>query len=45
MIRCTDKKFPQIAAYVDGLLLCWYFIMFTPELKNDIADDEVNNKC
>jgi hypothetical protein len=31
---------------VDGLLLCWHFIMSSPEPKpNKIADDEVNNKC
>jgi hypothetical protein len=29
-----------------GLLLCWHFIIVSPEPKPDkIADDEVNNKC
>jgi len=30
---------------VNGLLLCWYFIIVSPELKpNKIADVEVKNK-
>jgi hypothetical protein len=29
-----------------GLLLCWDFITVSRQLKpNEIADDEVNNKC
>jgi hypothetical protein len=35
-----------MAYNVYGLLLCWLFIMSSPEPKpNKIADDEVNNKC
>jgi len=36
---------PAITANVQGLLLCWYFITSSPELKpNRITDDEVKNK-
>ena len=35
----------KIATNVQGFLLCWYFIMSSPELKpNRINDDEVKNK-
>jgi hypothetical protein len=35
-----------MAANASGLLLCWDFIMSSPELKpNKIADVEVKNKC
>jgi hypothetical protein len=35
-----------MTANASGLLLCWYFIMSSPELKpNKIINDEVNNKC
>ena len=35
----------KLAANEQGLLLCWYFIMSSPELKpNRINDDEVKNK-
>jgi len=31
---------------VDGLLLCWYFITVSRQLKpNKITDDEIKNKC
>ena len=34
-----------MAANVQGLLLCWNFIMSSPELKpNKITDDEDKNK-
>jgi hypothetical protein len=36
----------SIAHNASGLLLCWDFMMSSPEPKpNKIADDEVNNKC
>jgi hypothetical protein len=35
-----------ITANASGLLLCWYFMMSSPEPKpNKIAADEVSNKC
>jgi hypothetical protein len=37
---------PSITANASGLLLCYYFLMSSPELKpNKIAAGEVNNKC
>jgi len=38
--------FALIAHNEQGLLLCWNFIMSSPELQpNRITDDEVKNKC
>ena len=35
-----------MAAYEQGLLLCWYFIIVSPELKpNKITDDEDKYNC
>jgi hypothetical protein len=35
-----------MTANVEGLLLCWHFIIVSQQPKpNKIADDEVNNKC
>jgi hypothetical protein len=39
------KFVTRIATNEQGLLLCWYFIMSSPELKpNKITDDEDKNK-
>ena len=44
MFLLVNRVFSQ--SDVDGLLLCWDFIMSSPEPKpNKIADVEVKNKC
>jgi hypothetical protein len=36
----------KVAPNASGLLLCWDFMMSSPEPKpNKIVDDEVKNKC
>jgi hypothetical protein len=51
ILRASERRmFLELRSWLaynaSGLLLCWYFITISPQLKsNKITDDEVNNKC